>query len=69
MAGRQFGKFCKFLQFAKLKTIQISSYNNTLLADLFIHPTFSAKHLKGVNLPNILPTKLSVSQLEKINVL
>ena len=47
------------LQFAKLKASKVVVTINNPLADLFIHQTFSAKCLKRVNSPNILPAKLS----------
>ena len=47
------------LQFAKPKPSKLVVTINNPLADLFIRQTFSAKHLKRVNLPNILPAKLS----------
>ena len=47
------------LQFAKLKPSKLVVTIDNPLADLFISQTFSTKCLKTVNLPNILPAKLS----------
>ena len=53
------GKFGEFGELSAIHQTKSSSYNNNPLAGLFIYQTFSAKCLKRVNFPNILPTKLS----------
>ena len=47
------------LWFPKLKPSKVVVTINNPLNDPFIHQTFSAKCMKRVNFPNILPTKLS----------
>ena len=46
------------LQFAKLKPSKVVVTIKNPLDDPFIRQTFPTKHLKRVNLPNVLPAKL-----------
>ena len=44
--GRKFGKFGESPVIRQIKTIQISIYNNNLLADLLIRQTFFHQRLE-----------------------
>ena len=61
--GRKLGKFGESPVIHQTKPSELVVTINNPLADLFICQTFSAKHLKRVNLPNILPAKRYNSSL------
>ena len=57
------------LRFAKLKPSKLVVTIDNPLADLFIRQTFSAKRLKIVDSPNILPAKLSRCTVLQIEII
>ena len=57
--GESLAKLANRMRFAKLKPSKLVVTIDNPLADLFIRQTFSAKRLKRVDSPNILPAKLS----------